>query len=1063
MKNKITHFLLVLLGFFVFESVNAQNMNKWITLTVSREHNIQLSLKAVANNTIINIVCGSTNQTITVDTNWTGSQNYFAESNTMTIYGDLTGFDCSNNNTKITAIDVSNNADLVYLNCSVNNISLLNLSNNTVLSYLDCSINNISVLDVSNNFVLAELRCSGNNLSACALDNLFRSLYNRFHESNSGKVFITDGNNSTNPGAINCQQTIATVKNWQVKDQNNNLDVVNTVFTCITTVQTLTATIIDTNSATLYAQVNIRGNDVITSRGFEWRKTIGGTFSDLISNQTTNNYSATLNGLIGYTSYTYKAFVVVNGSRIYGQERTFSTILDTNVNMSKRIVLTVTPGYYIQLSLMAQTNNTHIKIVSGSTDQIITIDTNWTSFLSYYAGCDTMTIYGDLQKFNCSENYSKLTAIDVSNNNTLTYLDCYVNSISSLDVSNNIALTQLNCYGNNLSACALDDLFRSLHNRISDTISGKVYIQNASFGSNPGVSSCKQTIATVKNWEVKDQFLNSDIVNTVFYCVHSVSTLWTKYIDTSSLAIFNAIINRVGNDTITSRGFEWKKTVGGTFSDLISSDTTDFYSVSLNGIIDSTLYTYKAFIVVNGSRIYGQEKTFSTIVDTSKWITLTVTQGQNIKFSLIGKGDNTPIKIVSGSTNQIITADSNFIYYQPYYAGSNIMTIYGDVKRIDCNCNFNNLTAIDISKNTTMTGLSCSGNNISSLNLSNNIALKELVCSVNNLSSLDLSHNTALTFLNCAGNNLPLLDVSHNTALTFLDCQGDNLSSLDVSHNTALIELWCSNNNLSYLDVSNNIVLNEITCEGNNLSACALDELFHSLPDRISEFHSGEIYIKRSNSLASNPGTYGCNTTIANAKKWKVLDGYYDSEIRNSVFTCSTSVETLAASQVRNTSAKLNGVVYIMGDEGVTSRGFEWKASSEGTYQDLISFDTTNLFSAQLNNLTPNSNYTFKSFVVIDSIRLYGIEKTFQTNQLNIIVPEVNQIIAFVYPNPVKNTLNIKCSETIENIILTDISGRIVIKGKTQKNLDCSKLTKGIYILNIQTKKGNKTFKLLKE
>ena len=75
------------------------------------------------------------------------------------------------------------------------------------------------------------------------------------------------------------------------------------------------------------------------------------------------------------------------------------------------------------------------------------------------------------------------------------------------------------------------------------------------------------------------------------------------------------------------------------------------------------------------------------------------------------------------------------------------------------------------------------------------------------------------------------------------------------------------NNIISEIKVSNNIVLNEIICEGNNLSACALDELFHSLPDRISEYHSGEIYIKRSNSLASNPGTYGCNTTIANAKK----------------------------------------------------------------------------------------------------------------------------------------------------------------------------------------------------
>lgn len=64
--------------------------------------------------------------------------------------------------------------------------------------------------------------------------------------------------------------------------------------------------------------------------------------------------------------------------------------------------------------------------------------------------------------------------------------------------------------------------------------------------------------------------------------------------------------------------------------------------------------------------------------------------------------------------------------------------------------------------------------------------LRILRCRYNNLSSLDISKNTALYELNCTNNNLGSLDVSQNTALIYLECNDNNLSSLDLSKNTAL-------------------------------------------------------------------------------------------------------------------------------------------------------------------------------------------------------------------------------------------------------------------------------------
>ena len=108
----------------------------------------------------------------------------------------------------------------------------------------------------------------------------------------------------------------------------------------------------------------------------------------------------------------------------------------------------------------------------------------------------------------------------------------------------------------------------------------------------------------------------------------------------------------------------------------------------------------------------------------------------------------------------------------------------------ELNCYGNNLTALDVSRNTALIGLVCSINQLTSLDVSKNTALSELVCEGNQLTSLDVSKNAALTVLVCPYNQLTALDVSKNTALTTLFCWNNQLTALDVSQNTALIELW---------------------------------------------------------------------------------------------------------------------------------------------------------------------------------------------------------------------------------------------------------------------------------
>ena len=82
-------------------------------------------------------------------------------------------------------------------------------------------------------------------------------------------------------------------------------------------------------------------------------------------------------------------------------------------------------------------------------------------------------------------------------------------------------------------------------------------------------------------------------------------------------------------------------------------------------------------------------------------------------------------------------------------------------------------------------------------------ALQMLNCAGNQLTVLDLSKNTALQELDCYNNQLMTLDLSKNTVLQSLSCADNQLTTLDLSKNTALTHLWCSNNRLTTLDLSN--------------------------------------------------------------------------------------------------------------------------------------------------------------------------------------------------------------------------------------------------------------------
>ncbi len=141
---------------------------------------------------------------------------------------------------------------------------------------------------------------------------------------------------------------------------------------------------------------------------------------------------------------------------------------------------------------------------------------------------------------------------------------------------------------------------------------------------------------------------------------------------------------------------------------------------------------------------------------------------------------------------------------------------------IELGCDDNLLRSLDVSKNTALAYLSCYENQLSSLDVSKNINLSKLICFSNRINYLDVSRNIALTDLGCHSNQLTALDISKNMALTELYCHFNKLTTLDISRNTYLFKLWCSDNQLTSLDVSKSSALTELDCSGNKFDCEAL-------------------------------------------------------------------------------------------------------------------------------------------------------------------------------------------------------------------------------------------------
>ncbi len=699
----------------------------------------------------------------------------------------LTSLDVSHNtqlkrfacdNNALISLDVSANTQLINFQCGNNSLTSLDLSTNTQLTDLYCHGNSLISLDLSNNPLLVSLNCHGDSLTSLDLSHNIQ-LLSLYCSSNN--LTSLDLSANVNLGNIYCSNNALT-----------SLD--------LGTNTHLAGLYCDSNSLTsldVSAHTNLRelvcSSNALTSLDVSANTQLKRLECD-------NNYITSLDAshnvqLISLLCrYNYiadtsalEAWLATSGH--YGQVLPQSEVFTLS---------TINDQTWTGSSITPEPTVTH----GGNT---LTKDVDYT--LSYTnnvtIGTATITVTG----------IGSYTGV-VSKSFTITPFVYHVVSNGSGSYGNGAYITGI--VGGVTDAIVLGPL-------------GGASVVSVEF-SGCGLTSLDVSTAWELMWGLK--YLDCSNNNLTSLDVGSLMQLEVLYCqnnyiaDTSALEawladgghsgqvlpqnhfdISTATLSTIYEQTWTGSAVTPLPTV--TYSGTPLAKDTD-YTLSYTNNVD--LGTATVTVTGIGSYTGAVSKNF-TITPFFYYV---ITGGSGVSNGAYIDG------IVGGVTDIIVPATlggADVVSVNIVGYGITSLDVSANTQLVQLVCSSNQLTSLDVSANTLLDTLYCSSNQLTALNVSANTQLTQLDCSINQLTALDVSANTQLVQFVCFNNQLTALDVSANTQLTRLSCDSNQLTVLDVSANTQLAQFVCSINRLTSLDVSANTQLAQFVCFNNQLTA----------------------------------------------------------------------------------------------------------------------------------------------------------------------------------------------------------------------------------------------------
>ncbi|WP_343588678.1 T9SS type A sorting domain-containing protein [Flavobacterium sp.] len=604
---------------------------------------------------------------------------------------------------KLTSLDVSNNLELTTLRCDSNGtITSLNVSKNTKLINLFCGNNQITSLNLSNLTNLIDLYCYENQLNSLDL-----SANTNLQHLYANRNLLTSLDLSKNKflNLLYCQDN-SRLETLNLQNGNNTLlNNINLTYT-----PSLYCVLVDDVAYSNANWSSYKPNNVAFSTVCQTPEYLLIPDPELEKVLIANNVDGVVDGKVIKSKVLATETLYLNITTV-----TDLTGLEYFENLKK-----------LDLS------------TSGGSTAINKIDlspfTQLTSFASRFTNLSEINVSKNVNLKDLDLNSNKLTKIDVSSNLALENLSISRNSISELNVTKNIALKVLNTIENPLTEinvsnnAALQELY-CYYNRLKTldvTNNPNLQVLNAELNDLKllDVSKNLQLLTlNVDQNDIRSLDVSKNTVLTKFTCGYNNNLIY--------LNVKNGNNKNFITNTSNYRGFISNKL------SCIEVDDVDYSNANWSGLKDS-----------NAS--------YSTSCDVV--LAYTAIPDANFEEALILQGIDKDGKNGKVLTSDILNVTSLNV------SNSNIKDLKGieDFASLtSLDCSKNNLTALNVEKNTLLTQLKASNNNLFDLNVSKNTKLTNLSVSFNKIVSLDLSKNTILKEVDAASNNLHNLNLKN--------------------------------------------------------------------------------------------------------------------------------------------------------------------------------------------------------------------------------------------------------------------------------------------------------------
>ncbi|MBO6221685.1 MAG: leucine-rich repeat domain-containing protein [Bacteroidales bacterium] len=600
----------------------------------------------------------------------------------------LTRIRCEFN--QLTSLDLSNNPEMLVLTCHSNQLTNLDVSNNPKMTSIDCGDNKLTSLDVTNKPDLRRLDCDSNPITSLNLsDNLSLATLVCFENQ------LSDLDVSNNPdlGFLNCQEnSLITL------DVSNNPKL--TKLYCYNPVMQY-----------LYMAVGQEIDMINKKESTEIVRIIPIEDPVLLSYLQGSGFDSDGDGRIGESEA-----LAIDAIKICNENVTSLKGIEFMPNLT-----------------VLECVQTSLQTVDISKNPLLTI-VNFNSKYEPDPGTVISWSFHSGGSIRYTPQYkNNLTALDVSNNPKITWLDVIGNSITILDLSNNTALTDLDCENNRLTRldvssmpdlgwlnCAENELTElNVRNnpKLYELHCSRNNLGNLDLNNNPQLKTleCSDNALTVLDLSGNPALVNLQARSNQLSSldVSSCPALYGIYASNNKLES----IDISNNPNLKALDFSSNRV---TSFDFAGSPNLETLRCGSNPLTDFDISSCTKLQELNCSGL---------------------------------QLDNLDLSKLTELTN--------------------------------LNCEQNDLTSLNLDANTKLTSLTVSYNQLESLTLSRCPSLKWFTCDNNLLRSLDVSGNPNLWTLNCS----PMNDTNGNNLLTTIYvAAGQTINNLIKPEGTTVIE-----------------------------------------------------------------------------------------------------------------------------------------------------------------------------------------------------------------------------------------------------------------------------------